>query len=327
MKKKHSWQRRAGALALATLAGACSDVATPDAPGGGGSGAMSAAGAAGAPSPGGATTGGPGGAGGTPSGGADAGGVGVAGSAVIGGSSGSGGIAGGGGRAAEGGAGASGAAGSRGGETAGNGGATAGSAGTTAGTSGAGGSSPTLAIAAELSGFRLECPCIDANHFGPEKQDNCDSAPAVDRQKHDKKLGGEPSQIYDVGLRVRGNTEPNTYVGGKLEQGRFYVGGKTSTPGYTAYMMTVSDPPQTYFFNYNATTGHLHFLLDYQVSVPMRGGATVTFEVNGGSSVPDGHGVSNRERLVVPGVPPAPDPFNGQFVQVDVVSVELRAEP
>jgi hypothetical protein len=56
----------------------------------------------------------------------------------------------------------------------------------------------------------------------------------------------------------------------------------------------------------------------------MRGKTMLKLEVNGGKSVPDGHGVSNREQLVVPGVPPAPDPFNGQFVQLDVVSVQAR---
>jgi hypothetical protein len=197
-----------------------------------------------------------------------------------------------------------------------------GGAGGSAGSGGAGGES-LLAIASEIHGFRLECPCEDPDHFGLDKPDNCDSTPAVDRQTHVKKLGGSPDQTYSVKLRVRGNTEPNTYTGGKLEQQRFYIGGQTSTPGYTAYMMTVSEPRQTYFFNYNPTTGHQHFLIDYEVVVPMRGGATVTFEVNGGKSVPDGHGVSNRERLVVPGIPPAPEPFNGQLVQVDVVAVDV----
>jgi hypothetical protein len=207
---------------------------------------------------------------------------------------------------------------------AGSGGNVSGAAGSTTagngGSAGAGGEG-LLGIAAGLHEVRLECPCIDADHFGPEKQDNCDATPAVDRQTYVKKLGGDPGQIYDVKLHVRGNTEPNTYTGGKLEQQRFYIGGQTSTTGYTAYMLTVSDPQQVYFFNHNPTTGHIHFLIDYEVVIPMRGGTTVTFEVNGGKSVPDGHGVSNRERLVVPGIAPAPEPFNGQLVQFDVLSV------
>lgn len=188
-----------------------------------------------------------------------------------------------------------------------------------------------LGIAAELDKMRLECPCIDGNHFGTpptymDKQDNCDIAAAVDRQSHTKTLGGDPNTVYDVTLHVRGNTEPSTYVKGQLDQTnqRFYVGGETSTPGYTAYMLTVTKPQQVYFFNYNPSTSHMHFLIDYEVTIPMNGGTTVQFEVSGGKSAPDGHGVSNRDRLVVPGIPPAPAPFNGQLVQFDVVSVKRR---
>ena len=47
-------------------------------------------------------------------------------------------------------------------------------------------------------------------------------------------------------------------------------------------MLTVADPQQVYFFNYNPTTSHMHFLIDYEVTIPMRGGTTLTFEVNGG---------------------------------------------
>jgi len=181
-----------------------------------------------------------------------------------------------------------------------------------------------LAIAALLDKFRFECPCIDADHFGLDKQDNCDMTPAVDRQTYTKKLAGDPNVVYDVTLHVRGNTEPNTYVNGTLEQNRFYTGGETSTPGYTSYMLSVTLPNQVYFFNYNPTTSHIHFLIDYQVTIPMKGGTTVILDVNGGKSVPDGHGVSNRESLVVPGIPPAPNPFNGQLVQLDVVSVRAQ---
>lgn len=194
-----------------------------------------------------------------------------------------------------------------------------------AGAGGAGGSAGLSAVAAAFDKFRLECPCIDPDHFGADKTDNCDATPAVDRQTYMKAVAGDANVVYDVKLHVRGNTEPNTYVKGALDaNNRFYVGGETSTPGYTAYMLTVSDPPQVYFFNYNPSTSHIHFLIDYEVTIPMRGATMIKFEVNGGKSMPDGHGVSNREQLVVPGVPPAPDPFNGQFVQFDVVSVQAR---
>jgi hypothetical protein len=32
--------------------------------------------------------------------------------------------------------------------------------------------------------------------------------------------------------------------------------------------------------------------------------------------------ITNFKKLVVPGIPPAPQPYNGQFIQVDVVDVK-----
>jgi hypothetical protein len=181
-----------------------------------------------------------------------------------------------------------------------------------------GGPSP----AAELDLFRFECPCLPGpeNHTG---DNNCNVAPETDRQTVVKAMGGDPNTVYDVTFRVRGLTEPNTYTGGTLEGERFYTGGSTSTAGYTSYMMTVADPPEHYFFNYSPTTGHVHFTLDYEVTVQIRGGSEVTFDVDGDGSVPDGHQVANFDQMVIPDVAPAPDWYDGQFVQLDVVSVEV----
>ena len=176
-------------------------------------------------------------------------------------------------------------------------------------------------MAAAIDKFRFECPCKPsaADHLS---DNNCNVLPETDRQTVVKTMGGDPGTVYDVKLRVRGLTEPNTFTGGTLQGQRFYTGGSTSTTGYTSYMMTVADPAQHYFFNYSATTGHMHFLLDYEVTVKIRGGSKVTFDVDGDGSKPDGHQVSNFDKLVVPGVPPAPDFYDGQFVQLDVVSAE-----
>ncbi len=176
-------------------------------------------------------------------------------------------------------------------------------------------------IADGIHEFRLESPCIDADHFGANQPDNCDVEESVDRQTYELTLGGDSAVIYDVKLRVRGLAEPNTYQGGMLEPDFFYVGGQTTQPGYTAYSLTVADPAEIYFFNYNSSVGHFVMELDYEAVIPMRGGTRVTFDVNGQTSVPDGHGVSNRNRVVVEGVPPAPEPFNGQFIQFDVLEV------
>jgi hypothetical protein len=282
---------------------------------GGGTGGSAAAGAGGSVGTKGGSAGTAGaGAGGTTGGRAgDMGGAGRGGLAGAAGGGASGAAGGGSGGAA--GGGASGAAGG------GSGGAGGGGAGGAAGA--AGGS--LSAIAKTIDGFRLDAPCMDANHFGSGKADNCDVLPTVDRQTYQLTIGGSNATTYDVKLHVRGLTEPNIYAGGMLSTAqRFYIGGATTQTGYTAYSLTVADPPKVYFFNYNSSVGHFVFSLDYEVVIPMRGGTTVTFDVNGQNSVPDGHGVSNRDRVVIEGVPPAPDPFNGQFVQFDVVDVTVR---
>jgi hypothetical protein len=241
------------------------------------------------------------------------------------GGAGRGGLAGaaGGGASGAAGSGASGAAGGGASGTAGGGagGAVGGGGGGAAGSAGGG----LSAIAQTIDGFRLDAPCMDANHFGSGKADNCDVLPTVDRQTYQRTIGGSNATTYDVKLHIRGLTEPNIYAGGMLSTAqRFYIGGATTQTGYTAYSLTVADPPKVYFFNYNSSVGHIVFSLDYEVVIPMRGGTTITFDVNGQNSVPDGHGVSNRDRVVIEGVPPAPDPFNGQFVQFDVVDVTVH---
>jgi hypothetical protein len=216
--------------------------------------------------------------------------------------------------------------GGAGGSGGGLGGAAGSNAGGTAGGAASAGSTATgggaITIAASIDKFRFECPCKAgaANHTS---DGNCNVTPETDRQTIVKTLGGDASKTYDVTLRVRGLTEPNKYKNGTLQGERFYVGGTTDSPGYTSYMMTVADPPQHFFFNYSPTTGHVHFKLDYQVKVKMRGGSRVTFDVDGDGSVPDGHQVSNFDQTVVPDIPPAPMAYDGQFVQLDVVSVEV----
>jgi hypothetical protein len=187
---------------------------------------------------------------------------------------------------------------------------------------GAGSGGTADSVAASIDKFRFECPCKPgaADH---SSDGNCNVTPETDRQTIVKTMGGDATKVYDVTLRVRGLTEPNTYRNGMLQGERFYIGGTTNSPGYTSYMMTVADPAQHYFFNYSPTTGHTHFKLDYQVTVKIRGGSRVTFDVDGDGSVPDGHQVSNFDEMVVPGVAPDPDWYDGQFVQLDVVSVEV----
>jgi hypothetical protein len=140
-------------------------------------------------------------------------------------------------------------------------------------------------------------------------------------------LGGDPNVLYSVTLHVRGVVEPRTYVGGKDAGNHFYVGGTGQQPSnYNSFSVVVSSPAQTFYLNADTKAeGYRVFTLDHQKAIVVAGGATVTLQVMD----PDCAMVKNCQSAqantctpyVVAGVPPAPAAYNGQFVQLDVVSV------
>jgi len=131
--------------------------------------------------------------------------------------------------------------------------------------------------------------------------------------------------VYAVTLRFRGVVEGNMYkdADGMLDAElsaapHFHVGG-TVHEHFQIYSLAVSEPPQIYYLN------AFHDLVkplpvDYTVTIQVRGGATLTFGLGDTNTAC----FSNSERFVVPDVLPAPEPFNGQFIQADVVAVSAN---
>ena len=72
-----------------------------------------------------------------------------------------------------------------------------------------------------------------------------------------------------------------------------------------------------FFFNREDPVGHRIFTIDYTKTMEIEGGATLTFHGNG----QNGRMITNFLKLVVPEVPPAPQPCNGQFIQLNVIEV------
>jgi hypothetical protein len=206
--------------------------------------------------------------------------------------------------------------------TGGSGGSAAGSGGTggsdaaggggTGGTGGSGGGGSLLELASDFDGLRIEVLC-NGTVYQPEV---CGVDADQDVQSFDKAFGGEAATTYDVTLRVRGVVEPMTYTGG-TKTDRFYVGGMKQDPEWNIYSLVVTAPAQSYFFNASDAVGYEIDTVDYEVTIPMQGGTALTFGVNGQNQ----HTIANFEDLVVPDIPPAPDPIDGQFLQFDVISV------
>jgi hypothetical protein len=178
--------------------------------------------------------------------------------------------------------------------------------------------------AAAIDGYRFEFPCKEPMPETPKEGANCDSALVTgDPNKTDnftveKKFGGETGKRYKVTLRFRGVVEPMMYKGGEQVGEYFYIGGEKNNGTYNIYQISVSSPASHYFLNRQDKVGHQIFTIDYPQTIEIDGGATITFHGNG----QNGKMISNFKKLVVPDVAPAPLPFNGQFIQVNVLEVK-----
>jgi len=185
-------------------------------------------------------------------------------------------------------------------------------------------SHPAGDAAASLAGLRIDVPCADKFNGGTEchwDRALLQSADPAWKMKHEltRTFGGKASVVYQVTLRVRGVVEPKNFTGGDVESEHFQRGGTPVKNDYNFYNIAVSDPAATYTVNRNAEkVGHYTFPIDYRVTLPVRGGATVTVGAYDSNDV----AIANHAHHVIDGVSPAPAPFDGQFFQVDVESVK-----
>ncbi len=168
-----------------------------------------------------------------------------------------------------------------------------------------------IEVVASLNELRWELPC------GPTRDMYaCDSGEDTDTAT----MNGDPGAEYLVELRFRGIVEEKTYMGG-TQDGRWYVGGEPAVDTYNVYRFEISDPPQVYFLNAGRSLVTQCWLIDYTRVVHIRQGATVTLTAQ---SI-DTREIFNRDAsgmpLRVPDLVTDPDPYDGQFVQVDVLTV------
>lgn len=181
---------------------------------------------------------------------------------------------------------------------------------------------PSVQPGAEIHRFRWEFPCKEKMPAKPKNGAGCTSALVTgDPFKTDnftttKNFGGEKGKHYLVTLRFRGVVEPMMYKSGKMDGPYFYRGGEPNNKTYNIYKIDISSPKSHYFLNRQDRVGHKIFTMDYTKQIRIDGGATLTLSGDG----QNGKLISNFKKLTVAEI--APKPYNGQFVQVDVVKVE-----
>jgi hypothetical protein len=178
--------------------------------------------------------------------------------------------------------------------------------------------------AAPIDGYRFEFPCKEPMPANPKEGADGPSGrvtgdpKTTDNFTETRKFGGVPGKRYQVTLRFRGVVEPMMYKGGQQVGEHFYIGGEKDNPTYNIYQISVSSPKAHYFLNRQDKVGHRIFTIDYTQTIEIEGGAEVVFFGDG----QNGRMITNFKKLVVPDISPAPEPYNGQFIQVDVVDVK-----
>lgn len=187
-------------------------------------------------------------------------------------------------------------------------------------------------VVGSLDGLRWELPCTSAvlgDGYSCQSPATFTTSTVV---------SGVDGGRYDVQLHFRGLVEQRTYggatsagaTGGQADGGinpEFFVEGGsvvTSDP-YNVYTLSVdypsSAPTKSFRLNAGASNIHYCFEIDYYATINVETGSTLVLSAD---SI-EGAIISNLDGagqpIIVPDVPPAPQAFNGQFVQVDVVSV------
>ncbi len=172
-------------------------------------------------------------------------------------------------------------------------------------------------VAVSLTGARWELPCL-SDHSSL----NCYVATAPFSLT--ETLGGTTGQSYLATLRFRGVIEQKGYSGGTASSSSpWYTGGTPSSSTWNIYSLQISSPAQTYYLNNGPDSSYYCIAIDYTETVQMDAHATVTLYADSvdGLEIKNLDDATPQVPIVVPGIAPAPDAYNGQFIQVDVVSV------
>jgi hypothetical protein len=178
--------------------------------------------------------------------------------------------------------------------------------------------STSEAVASSLDGLRLEMPCE-----GEDQGRICDAT--EDTVSDSATVGGADGTKYAITLRFRGVVEQMSYEDG-TKDGFWYRGGSKAGSSYNVYRIDVPSPEQHFFLNAGESGIERCFEIDYTRTIEMEAGATMRLS----GDAQDGRLISNRGQdgtpITVEDVSVTPNPYNGQFIQINVDSVEMISD-
>lgn len=95
-------------------------------------------------------------------------------------------------------------------------------------------------------------------------------------------IPGTIGQDYTASVRVRGVFQRSVYTGGSNNGAYLQTGGAVQDTFQDKIKLTISDPPAVYYLNRSATASPTSYNVpvDYTVSIPVKGGATATVEID-----------------------------------------------
>lgn len=168
-------------------------------------------------------------------------------------------------------------------------------------------------LVTQLDGLRWELPCASRLSDTVCTADSTREVSTV--------LLGTPGERYRVTARFRGVVEQKGFRGGIPVHDHWQIGGIPDNDTWNVYSLRVSSPPATFYVNRGPTGLFECVLLDITEDFEVDVGATVQLVADSVNQLEIGNRDAFGRAIVVPGVPPAPRAYDGQFVQMDVVSV------
>lgn len=159
--------------------------------------------------------------------------------------------------------------------------------------------------------LRANLPCTGGDCAGAT---TCTTAGSVDEGVV---MAGEDGVTYGVQLAVKGVLEHQEYDGEC--DGQWCIGGDPAPNPWNEVTIVVSDPPGEYHPNFGDAGVYEVFAVDEQRTIAIAAGATITIEIDGNGTC----SIENFTAIVIPDVPPDPQAFDGQFLQLDLVGATI----
>jgi hypothetical protein len=192
--------------------------------------------------------------------------------------------------------------GGAGGTAAGGGGGTGAGAG--GGGGGAGGSGSLQGVLESLSpSLLVELPC------GQHAAEFCET---TNPPNDTRTVFGAPATTYQVTFRFAGVVELNEYTDGGPD-GNWYAGGYDPDGLWNIFRFEISVPAQTFFVNHGVT-GPVCVAVDFEQTVLIASGATVTLSADDRGD----DSTANYDNASVGNVS-VTEPFDGEFFEVQAL--------